>query len=330
MIDNKTGGIMDEKLLIAAETALKDCLGVKKGEKLLVVTDELKYNIGAALFKKAGELGASPLLLQIPVGQYNGEEPPAEATELMKKADVVVAPTTKSLTHTNARREANKTGTRVGTMPGITKGIMERTMSADYKEIARITKELATKMEKTNEVRVTTPAGTDITMDISTVKIIASTGIVDQQGTFGNLPSGEAYCMPVEGKANGVFVVDASMAGIGKIEDKPIKITVKDGLAVKIEGGKEAITLKEQVEAIGEKARNLAELGIGTNEKATVSGDILEDEKVKGTVHLALGNNISMGGTVDVPFHVDGIMLKPTMWFDDEKVMEDGELLITL
>ncbi len=321
---------MNEKLLSGAETALRDCMGLQKGEKLLVITDDLRYAIGKALFVKGQELGAEALLLEIPVGKFNGEEPPEDAAELMKKMDVVIAPTTKSLTHTTARREACAAGSRVGTMPGITEGIMTRTMSADYPEIARVTKILTEHLERTSRVRITTPAGTDIEMDISTSRAIASTGIVDKPGSFGNLPSGEAYLAPVEGSTNGVFVVDASMAGIGKINDKPIEIIVKNGLAVEIKGGKEAAILREQVEKIGEKARNIAELGIGTNDAATISGDILEDEKVKGTVHIALGNNMSMGGTVIVPFHVDGIMLKPTMWFDDRKVMEDGKLLIEM
>ena len=95
-------------------------------------------------------------------------------------------------------------------------------------------------MEKTKIVRVTAPNGTDITMDISKQKIIPSKGLFHKKGESGNLPTGEAFCAPVEGSAEGVFVVDGSMAGIGVLEKSTITIEVKKGMAVKISGGKEA------------------------------------------------------------------------------------------
>jgi len=138
-----------------------------------------------------------------------------------------------------------------------------------------------------------------------------------------------SYLMPEEGKANGLFIVDGSMAGIGKIEDEPIKIIVENGMAVKVTGGKEARKLNQMIEAVGERGRNLAELGVGTNYMAIITGEILEDEKVAGTVHLALGNNVSMGGTVDVGFHVDGIITKPTLKIDDTYLLKNGEMTIS-
>ncbi|GAB4181517.1 MAG: aminopeptidase [Calditrichia bacterium] len=319
---------MMEDLINASKIALRDCMNLQTEESLLIVTDEKKLNIGQAFYLAGKEMTKDILLIEIPVGAYNGAEPPEIATELMSRYNVIVAPTSTSLTHTDARRNACKHGARVGTLPGITEDIMARTLSADYKKIKERTLKLSELLSKGKIVRVTTELGTDITMPIEGQKVISSTGIVDKPGTFGNLPSGESYLTPIEGQTNGVFVVDASMAGIGKINDKPIKITVENGMAVKIEGGKEAKLLNEQVEKNGPKARNIAELGIGTNDKAQVTGLILEDEKVMGTVHIALGNNISMGGTVDVPYHVDGILLKPTVYLDDKLIMKDGKLLM--
>jgi leucyl aminopeptidase (aminopeptidase T) len=317
---------MFTELMNAAKNALHSCLKVKSSESVLIVTDPPLVNIGQAFYNAASEITSDVLLVQMPVGKYNGEEPPEKVSELMCRFDVVIAPTSRSLTHTNARRQACQAGARVGTLPGITEDIMIRTLSADYDQIAERTYRLKKLLEKATEVKITTALGTDITLPVKGQKVIASTGIVDKPGTFGNLPSGEAYLTPIEGKTNGIFVVDASMAGIGKIQDKPITIRVENGMAVEITGGKEAGLLLEQIEKIGEKARNIAELGIGTNDRAIVSGLILEDEKVMGTVHIALGNNLSMGGTVDVPFHVDGILLKPNVWVDDYQLLREGEL----
>jgi len=109
---------------------------------------------------------------------------------------------------------------------------------------------------------------------------------------------------------------------------EPIRILVKDGFATDITGGAEAKRLVELLEPHGKDGRNVAEFGVGTNDKAILTGLILEDEKVMGTIHIAFGDNKSMGGTVRVASHLDGLVKKPTVWFDDRKMMEGGLLLL--
>jgi aminopeptidase len=312
----------------AAYIAVRDCMAVKKDENILVITDPKRRKIGYALYEAAMDLGKEAFLLEIREREMNGQEPPSSVAEMMKLVEVVLCPTSKSLTHTDARREACKTGTRVGTLPGITEEVMIRTMSADYHKIAELTYKVSEILNRSEEAYLTTSLGTNIKIPIKGIKAISSTGLITEKGKYGNLPSGESFLMPEEGKTNGVFMVDGSMAGIGLIKDKPIKILVENGMAVDITGGMEAEQLNQMVESIGEKARNLAELGIGTNYMAIITGEILEDEKVAGTVHLALGNNVSMGGTVNVGFHVDGIIKNPTLKIDDFLLLDNGKMLI--
>src|SRR3989338_8622413 len=130
---------------------------------------------------------------------------------------------------------------------------------------------------------------------------------------------------PVEGTANGAYVVDASFAGIGKLKS-PIKIYVKNGRAVKIYGEK-ADVLNELLDSAGKDARNIAEFGIGTNEKAKITGNILEDEKVIGTCHIALGNNVGFGGKTSVQLHLDGIIKNTTIFVDENKIIDKGKFL---
>lgn len=134
--------------------------------------------------------------------------------------------------------------------------------------------------------------------------------------------------MPEEGKSSGILYIDAAVAAIGKIESKPIKVKIENGYAVEISGGPEADKLFESLNKFSKPGMNVAELGIGTNHEAKVSGRILEDEKVMGTIHVAFGNNISMGGTCNVGVHIDGVVTKPTVFIDDQKIMENGKLLI--
>ncbi|MCZ6702102.1 MAG: aminopeptidase [Ignavibacteria bacterium] len=315
------------KLDRASITAIKDCMGTKKNEKVLVITDELQREIGYSLYENAKALGHKSLFVEMKSGKINGEEPPAEIAGLMQKFDVVLIPTAKSLTHTDARRAASANGVRVATFPGITKEIMIRGMNADYNAIAKRSNKLKKILEKGKRIRVTTAAGTDIFFNIAGRTAIASKGLFHKKGESGNLPTGETFLAPVEGTANGVFVVDGSMAGLGLIGDVNIKVEVENGFAAKITGGRPAKQLREMLDKVGKGARNIAEFGIGTNDSARLSGILLEDEKVMGTIHIALGNNISMGGSFNVPIHLDGVIKKPTVYLDSKLLMDKGKLL---
>ena len=310
----------------AARTAVVQCMKVKKGESVLVIIDEPKRKIGLLLWEAARKAGAEALLIEILPRTRNGEEPPPAVAELMKHVDVVLAPTSKSLTHTKARRDACKAGARCATLPGIREQSMLRALNADYKEIEKRSKKISAKLMKAKTVRITTKLGTDITMSIKGRKALSDTGMVHKSGEYSNLPAGESFLAPVEGTSEGVIVVDATM-GFG-LNKKPIRIEVRKGFAEKITGGREATLLKKAISGLGKKARNIAELGIGTNHKAKICGSVLEDEKVMGTIHIAIGDNQSMGGKVSVPSHIDGIITKPTVILDDKIIlMKNGKLV---
>ena len=314
-------------LISASTIAIRDCLGAKPGESVLVVTDEPLRAIGYALREAARRLGHDVIVAEILPRKTNGEEPPPQIAELMTKMDVVLCPTSKSLTHTNARRAASAAGARVATLPGVTEDIMVRCMNADYGRIAQRTHQLCALMEQTKVIKVQAPAGTDIELPISGRHAHASSGIFREKGQWGNLPTGEAYLAPLEGQSNGIVVVDGSMAGIG-MTSEPIRITVENGYATAITGGRDATRLVEMLEPFGADGRNVAEFGIGTNDRAQLTGVILEDEKVMGTIHIAFGDNKSMGGSVGVASHLDGLITQPTVWFDDRKIMDAGRLLV--
>ncbi len=316
------------KLDSASVIAIRDCIGAKKGEKILVITDELKREIGLSLHENALRLGYESLLVEMKSGKINGEEPIGVVADLMQKFDVVFCPTAKSLTHTDARRNASAKGVRIATFPGITEEVMIRGMNADYKSISKRTVELKEILETGKQIHITAPAGTDIKFSIAGRNAYASKGLFHAKGESGNLPTGEAFLAPVEGTANGVFVVDGSMAGLGLMKNVDICIEVENGYATEISGGTLAKKLKLMLDKVGKEACNIAEFGIGTNDSAKLSGVLLEDEKVMGTIHIALGNNVSMGGSVNVPIHLDGVVKKPTVWMDGKLLMKDGKLLV--
>src|SRR5512134_2987263 len=213
------------ELLSAAVVAIRDCMGASAGERVLVVTDEPLRRIGYALRRAALALGHDVLLVEMLPRTTNGEEPPSEVAALMAQLDVVLCPTSKSLTHTDARRAASAAGARVGTLPGVTEDIMVRCMNADYHRIAERTHRLCTLMEQTSVIRVQAPGGTDVRLPSAGRKAHASSGLFRERGQWGNLPTGEAYLAPLEGQSSGVVVVDGSMAGVG-VTTTPIRIVV--------------------------------------------------------------------------------------------------------
>lgn len=316
------------ELYTAAMIAVRDCMGTKAGEKVLIVTDEPLRTIGYALRQAAGDLGTEVLLVEMLPRKSHGEEPPPQVAELMKTADVVLCPTSRSLTHTDSRRVASAAGARIATLPGVTEEIMVRCMNADYNRIAQLTFSLCELLEQTRSIRVQSAYGTDIVLPVEGRKAHASSGIFRERGQSGNLPTGEAYLAPLEGESNGVVVVDGAMAGIGLLRE-PVRIEVENGYATGITGGEEARRLIELLEPHGRDARNVAEFGIGTNDRAILTGNILEDEKVLGTIHIAFGDNKSMGGNVRVPSHLDGMVNRPTVWFDDRMIMNSGRLQVS-
>jgi leucyl aminopeptidase (aminopeptidase T) len=319
--------VISSELFSAAQIAVRDCMGTKPGERVLIVTDEPLRTIGYALWKAAKDLGAEVMLVEILPRATNGAEAPAEVAELMKMVDVVLCPTSKSLTHTDSRRAASAAGARIATLPGVTEEIMIRCMNADYHAIAARTFRVCDELENTSVITVKAPSGTDVVLPVKGRKAHASSGLFREKGLWGNLPTGEAYLAPLEGESQGVVVVDGSMAQVGMVHEH-IRIVVKDGYATDITGGEAAKHLIALLEPHGKDARTVAEFGVGTNDKAILTGEILEDEKVMGTIHIAFGDNKSMGGTVRVASHLDGLVREPTVWFDDRKVMGAGKLLI--
>ena len=308
------------------ETVLVDCMGLSSSETLLVVTDPKRMPIAERLVVHARELGAETLLMEMSEREANGTEPPPAVAAAMLECDVCVAPTTKSISHTAARKEANARGVRVATMPQITEDMLERTMAADYKEVQRRSRSLADALTRGSEVRITSPEGTDLVLGIEGREGISDDGDLTAPASFGNLPAGEGFIAPVEKGTNGVIAFDGSVFPVGLL-DEPIVVRIEDGYAVEF-SGPQAEAWRATMEPYGPEAFAVAELGIGTNEAAELTGNVLEDEKIMGTIHVAFGDNHTFGGTVRVSSHQDGIVKVPTLTIDGRAYVESGRLLV--
>jgi leucyl aminopeptidase (aminopeptidase T) len=304
----------------AAETAVHQCLALGSDESIVVVTDDERRPIGEALYEVASEVTADATILQYPPGSQHGEEPPAPVAAAMKGADAFLAPTTKSLSHTRARSAACEAGARGATLPGITEDVMVAGLDADYEAIAQHCSDVVEQVRDAEEIRVTTPAGTDITFVPGGREWNEDTGMIREAGSFSNLPAGEVFVSPTD--ANGTYVVDGTMRPHGLLsEGQALTFEVEDGYVTAISDDEIRSQVETAAEQVGDDAYNLAELGIGTNVGVTeLMGSVLLDEKAAGTVHIALGDDASIGGDTEAPIHLDGILREPTVYADGEVV----------
>ncbi|MFH1093968.1 MAG: aminopeptidase [Candidatus Omnitrophota bacterium] len=308
----------------ALKAVFHKSLNLTSKESCLIVTDTVKENIGRDFYDFARQITPRAKIIVMEPRQEHAQEPPDEIAGEMLLFDVQFLITDKSLSHTRARRQATQKGSRIASMPAVTEDIINRCCLIDYDSLRQRSRELHAVLSKSSSVRITTELGTDIIFKIGKNKWFGENGgTFDYPGAFGNLPEGEVSFTPLE--AQGIYFVDASFPGLGILKT-PLCFKVKDSFVYEIEGT-QADLVRKRLDDAGEKAYRVAELGIGLNAKAKIIGVVLEDEKMIGTVHIALGNNLSYGGDNDVPLHLDGVILKPDIYVDAKKIMSHGKFL---
>jgi len=303
----------------AVATVVRRCLAVAAGEEVLVIVDEGTREIGEALRTEAANAGADAVLAVMDERENDGTEPPGSVAAALGACDVYIAPTSRSLSHTTARKRATDNGARGATMPGVTAGMLARVMAVDFDTMAARSRAVADLLDAADQAHVSCPHGTEFTLDLSGRQGIADDGDLRAPGAFGNLPCGEAFIAPLSGQGT---VVATTLAPLG-ISNDPATLTVKDGHIVDAQDGLGPAFI-ERLRGQGEQGTNLAELGIGTNDKATLTGEVLEDEKILGTVHVAFGASAGIGGTVSVPIHLDVVVVEPTLDIGETRVLEQG------
>ena len=304
----------------AATTAVEQCLALGADESCAVITDDKRRPIGEALYDAAAAVTDDAVLLQYPPGEQHGAEPPGPVAAAMAEADAFLAPTTKSLSHTRARGTACEAGARGATLPGITEDVFLTGLDADYDAIAAHCADIHGQVAGADEIRVTAPGGTDITVEPGARPWHSDTGIVHDAGDFSNLPAGEVFVAP--DTATGTYVVDGTMRPHGLLDDdQKLRFEVEDGYVTEISDDEIRDQVETAAESVGRDAYTLAEVGIGTNVGVTeLMGSVLLDEKAAGTVHIAIGDNAGIGGDTDAPLHLDGIIREPTVRADGEEV----------
>ena len=322
---------MKEALMMqGARTIMDNCVSLRAGETVLIVTDMVQEKIAKVLSAAAVERGAEVIVSIMKPRKRAGEEPPKIIAESMKHADVVLIPVSYSVTHTFAVKEAAESGARLLVLTDFTEEMLiSGGIEADFRSIKPICKGVADAFAKGSKVHVTTPGGTDLWLDITGRRGNALYCVVGP-GEFSTIPTVEANSSPVEGSANGHIVADASIPylGIGVL-DEPVVVDVKDGFITDIRGGRQAEVLKRDLASHNDpNCYNIAELGVGLNPKCRLCGIMLEDEGVISTAHIGIGTRITLGGVVKAPPPYDLLMWNPRIEVDGRVIVDGNEIFI--
>ena len=307
-------------------TLIRDCLELNPSEEMLVICNPITEELGALLRINAQGEGGEATLAVISEREFHAAEPPATVAAAMLVADIVVAPTIQSISHTEARLAATRAGVRVASMPGVTGEMLARVMGADLSLLRKRGAAVGRALGAGAEARITCANGSDLRLGLEDRTAIVDAGSLNTRGAFGNIPCGEAFIAPFEGSGEGTLVVDGSIAGVGRLAE-PVELTVGGGHLTEATGA-DGAQLLELLTEHGPEGTNVAELGIGTNESAILTGNILEDEKILGTAHVAFGASAAIGGTVQVPVHLDCVILEPTVEIDGATIVRAGELVV--
>lgn len=307
----------------AVRAVIERCLAVRPGENVLVVCDPSRQDIGQALHDGARAAGGDSVLAILPPRPERGTEPPPTIAAAFANADVYLAPCLPSLSHTQARKAATERGARGATLPGVEREMFARLMSAQFDLMAQRSEQIAELLTGADEARFSCRKGSDITFDLTGRKGIPDAGDLTTRAAFGNLPCGEGFISPAGG--SGTFV--ATTIGHFGLSDEPVTLTVEHGRLTSATGEK-GERLLEHLDAYGADGRHLAELGVGTNDRAQLTGNLLEDEKILGTVHVAFGASAAIGGTVSVPVHEDCVVLEPTLTIGATTVVDEGRFAL--
>jgi leucyl aminopeptidase (aminopeptidase T) len=254
----------------------------------------------------------------------DGTEPARPIAAALQACNAFIAPTSRSISHTTARKQASDLGVRGATMPGVTAEMLARVMAVDLDRLAARSQAVAQLLDRAETATVTCPRGTDFTLDLGGRRGISDDGKLTTDGAFGNLPCGEGFIAPLGGEGT---IVASSLAPLG-LSEQPATLTVRDGHIVDARDGLGPEYIA-RLRAHGDQGTNLAELGVGTNDQAILTGNVLEDEKILGTVHVAFGASAGIGGTVSVPIHLDVVILEASLQVDGTQVLDHGRYVLS-
>ena len=322
-----------------AQSAVGICLRIRPSEKVTLITDQATIEIAASL---ASELESSGCAWHVFVLEGLAPRPltgmPQAVLDDMESSDVsifaVIVQEHELLSRMQMTDIVNRRHMRHAHMVNIIPQIMREGMRADYLKVDALSLKLLDKVRSAHRICATTPAGTDIRVELRPdYKWLKTSGIISSEA-WGNLPGGEIFTTP--GEVNGTFVVDGVVgdylcARYGLLDKTPLTIEIQGSRIVSCRSDNKQ--LEQDFWAythVDENSDRVGEFAIGTNIGVPhLIGNILQDEKFPG-IHIAFGNPYGEHTGADwySSTHIDVVGVGFSIWADEEQIMRDGVFLV--
>jgi leucyl aminopeptidase (aminopeptidase T) len=318
------------KIQSAISNLILNCGTLSNDENVLIICDESTIEISNYLQKYIITLkNKCDMFIMNYIG-FHGTEPPEKLTHLMYSCDLIICLTKHSLAHTQARFNSSKKGIKFLSLPDFSFKVLQRNaIQFDFRSLTSISFKIAEILSLGTQLTIHSKRGTNLSCNIIGREANPAPGWCYEKGVLASPPDSETNISLVEDGSNGILVVDGSIPceRIGRVKSD-ITLLIKSGKVNKISGNKSRILTKIFDSCENEKSRILAEFGIGLNPSARLCGMMLEDEGTLGTIHIGIGSNSTIGGKNEIGFHLDHVILNPSVWVDDFQIMNEGKLTI--
>jgi hypothetical protein len=312
----------------AFDNVLDTCLAVRPGEQVVLLTDDgTDAAVVDGLREGVGARGAVAVVARMPLPRLPGSEPPTTVAAMMFEAGAIIELTSLFIGSSLARQRATGNGARYLAMPGVRLETFRDggPLTVDFAGLRARVEDVGAAWTRARTFRLTTPAGTDLRGSIEGRPGRVLHGLACSGGDYMAPPDIEAGTAPLEGSTNGIVVVDADLLFMGQGPlPEPVVLHIRAGELAGVEG-RERYRLTEMIDRCSDsRMSNLAEVSMAFNPAGRVCSVAMETESALGTAHIALGNSLAYGGTVDAVAHLDCVMRDATLELDGETVLVAG------
>jgi len=307
---------------------LDQCLGVRPGEQVVLLTDGgTDDGVVTRLLEALAARDGIPLVARMPAPHLPGAEPPGAVAAMMLAAGAVIELTSVFIGSSLARRNATGRGVRYLAMPGVRVETFRPggPLDVDFERLRADAERVGRAWGSAREFRLTSRGGTDLRGSVEGRPGRVLHGMAREPGAYMAPPDIESGTAPVEGTASGTVVIDGDLLfmGEGPLADAVV-LHIEDGQMAGIEGPERARLTSMLARCADDRMANLAEVSVAFNPAGTICSVPMETESARGTAHIALGNSIAYGGEVNAVAHLDCVMRDATLELDGRAVMIEG------
>lgn len=312
---------MKELLNRAVDKILSDCLNLRRHEIALILCDSSGFEIGNVFYEALIGRCKETVLTVIPIRKEDGDELPEPVVMLIKQFNVALIITEKQLGANSIKNALSQCAVRTAVMSGVTNDILSRTAQTDWRKIGVYTRRVAAQLSAAKKLTVVSGCGAELTIDKPDVQASLDDGRLSSPGALGPIPSGEVSISLAACICNGIVTLNGFYFPGGVLQE-PLTIEIADGVIKRIHEHQYAAFFEKKL-ALYKQARIASELGIGTLDTANISGNLIEDRKSAGSLHIVFGNPL----IAKQNFSATGIIINADVKLDEKVWIRDGNII---